>query len=665
MAEELAPEQRAILQQLLNASLAAHPPTDTSTGAPAHVRAAVGSASTQEDRLATLRRYAPDAAPYQRDNFAFTHPGSGQRTLYNPPGLDWGDVASITPEIGEGLGGMMGGALAAPAAIAGAAPTGGASLLAMPAGIGLGAAAGREAATLQAQRILGTVDSRGPGQRLLDAGTTAGLNAAAGPVADLAVRGARALFGPVARSFGRGTGATALDDFAQLGVPPSAGAVTGNRTMQVAEKGLEMTPGGVEPIRSLAERQVERLGNVARETAEGFGVPTNPGQAGATIREGARGAVSRFEARQGELYDNAFTMVGADTPAQLPAVRALGEQIEGEMARAPQARERVLRPVLDRIAALSADSQQGIPFDALRAVRTDLGNIIGGPPNAAEAPSSATMKYMRALYGALTDDMGAAARQAGPDAARAVSVADRYTRFNRTQNLPALEKVLDKGTDQQIYGMLFPASGRPDAQLLARVRRNMTRDEWNAVSATVLDRMGRPTAGQNAGEGFSAATFLTHWNQLMDAGPAARQVLFGGAQDAALAANLDRLVRVTQRLRDVERMANPSGTARNMIAGAGVLAAGQDVAQGDFTGAAGVLGLGVIAPRYAARMITSPEFVRWLAGSAPQIAAHGVPTESATRALLRIGVTDPQLREAIEAYQAAFTPTRATTSRRP
>jgi hypothetical protein len=452
--------------------------------------------------------------------------------------------------------------------------------------------------------------------------------------------------------------------------------------MQLVEKGLEATPGGVEPVRSLAERQAERLGNVARETAEGFGMPTNPGQAGATIREGARNAVQRFEERQGQLYDNAFGMVGADTPAQLPAVRALGAQIEGELAKAPAARRAVLEPVLARIRSMSADAgaptpsslsaaygmaqpAAGIPFDALRAVRTDLGRLIGGPPNAATAPSSDTMVYLRRLYGALTDDMGAAARQAGPDAERALSLADRYTRFNRTQNLPALEKVLDKGTDQQIYGMLFPASGRPDAQTLARVRRNMTRDEWNAVSATVLDRMGMPTAGQNAGEGFSAASFLTRWNQLMEAGPAARQVLFGGSQDATLAANLDRLVRVTQRLRDVERMANPSGTARNMIAGAGALAAGQQALQGDVTGAAGVLGLGVIAPRYAARMITSPEFVRWLAGAAPQIAARGAPTESATRALLRIGGTDPQLREAIEAYQASFIPGRGPTLPRP
>src|SRR5689334_20367663 len=51
---------------------------DRKTGAPVSVRGAVGAAQTDEDRLATLRKFYPDAQPYQDptagDNFVYTNP---------------------------------------------------------------------------------------------------------------------------------------------------------------------------------------------------------------------------------------------------------------------------------------------------------------------------------------------------------------------------------------------------------------------------------------------------------------------------------------------------------------------------------------------------------------------------------------------------------------
>lgn len=66
---------------------------DQDTGAPAFVRAQVGGSPT-EDRLANIRRFYPDAAPYDDDNFIYTNPDTGRLTLYNPPGFD---VAGTSP----------------------------------------------------------------------------------------------------------------------------------------------------------------------------------------------------------------------------------------------------------------------------------------------------------------------------------------------------------------------------------------------------------------------------------------------------------------------------------------------------------------------------------------------------------------------------------------
>ncbi len=625
---------------------------DRNTGAPANVRAAVGAAQTQPDRLATIRRFYPDAQPHGTDNFIFNDPRTGRPTIYNPGGLDLGDVASIIPEAGEYLGGIVGGALAVPPAVAGAPPTGGASFLAVPAGIGLGAAAGREIATMGASLLGPTVDTRGPGTRVVDAATTAGVNAVAGPVADTVVEVGRRALGPVSRVFG-GRGLATPQDFAEAGVRASAGDVTGNRLTQIAQSATAVAPGGAQRMAAFAEGQADDLGRAVGETAERIGVPTTPGNAGAAIREGAGAAVERFAGRQAELYDRAFAAIGGDSRMAFPAVQRLAQELQTELAAAPESRRAVLQPALERIQRLMADTgDDGLRFDAMRAVRTDLGRELGAPAVSASAPGPASRQSLDRLYGALTDDMTAHARATSPAGSRLLEVADRYTRFNRTQNMPILERIQRQGTDQQIYDMLFPRTGRPDAQILARTLRNMEPEERRTLAATVLDRMGAPNPGAAASEDFSAATFLTNWNKLTQNGQAARNVLFGA--DPEVARSLDRLVRVANSIRDTARVTNWSGTARMTAAVGAAAAAGNEITEGDVGGLAQVVGLTLVAPSVAARLMTNPRFVNWLAGAAPTIAAEGLTT-SLYRSLGRVGAVNPEMRDAVEQWRAAIT----------
>lgn len=219
-------------------------PIDKKSGAPGAVRARVGSAPTPRDRLSTIRKTFPDAQPYGDDNFVYTDPRTGRPTLYNPPGLDWGDWASLVPEAGEMVGGTIGGILAAPAAVGGAPFTGGASLLAIPAGVGLGAAGGRETAIAGMNWFGDTDDSRNLLERFGQVGATTLGNAVGQKVGEV-----------VAPMIGKGIGAarSALmgqtprqvsDDFVSLGVRQLPGATTGNRGWQMVEKGLQATPGG-------------------------------------------------------------------------------------------------------------------------------------------------------------------------------------------------------------------------------------------------------------------------------------------------------------------------------------------------------------------------------------------------------------------------------------
>jgi hypothetical protein len=84
---------------------------DSKSGAPATVRGVVGPSGelSEDDRLATLRSYYPDAVPYGEDNFLFFDKGLGKFTLFNPPGLDVGDATEYTKTGVEVIGGTLGG----------------------------------------------------------------------------------------------------------------------------------------------------------------------------------------------------------------------------------------------------------------------------------------------------------------------------------------------------------------------------------------------------------------------------------------------------------------------------------------------------------------------------------------------------------------------------
>ena len=85
---------------------------DEERGAPPGVRESVGASKKPEDKLTTLQSYYPDAKPWGSDNFVYTDHETGNQTLYNPKGLDMGDVLENTRVLFEFLGGSVAGGLA-------------------------------------------------------------------------------------------------------------------------------------------------------------------------------------------------------------------------------------------------------------------------------------------------------------------------------------------------------------------------------------------------------------------------------------------------------------------------------------------------------------------------------------------------------------------------
>lgn len=582
-------------------------------GAPASVRYQVGGAKTEDDRLATLRLYYPDAEPYnvKGRNYVFTDPQTKQPTLYNPRSLDAGDFASMGPDAIE-----MGGATAG-------------GFLGGPWGAGAGAVIAREGEQDINVAMGNRVDTRGLVERIADPLISFGVNAAGYKVGEMLGGPSGAAAGPSAGSalaLRRAALPTRQADFAAVGIPrPPLGAVTDSRAARMLENTVSGTPGGADVLGQAYNTAETTLGTTAARIAADYGggrIATAE-QAGRALQGGLRRAGERYERRAADLYDRAYERIDSSARQQvrnadLPSMRAVIADLEEGMRLAPRSMGESVGPALTRVRNALGDVADGnVDFRILRQMRTDLGADLNNP--ILMGASGSAEPHLRRLYAAMTEDMNriARARGAGPDLVRA----DRYyaAAKGRTE---ALQGIADASTPEQALKMALSGASGPGGggTMLVKLRRTVRPDEWGDVSGNVLGRMGLANPGQQAGaelgEGgaWSAATFITNWSKLSND---AKNALFRGTDYEPLVPALNQLVRVAGRLKDAQRLAYPAGAQRagyQMGADAAV-GIGTYALTGDPIAAVGLAALSVVGPRAAAKLMTNPTFVRRFAAA--------------------------------------------------
>ena len=623
---------------------------DKKRGAPARVRMLVGSAPSQ-DRLANIQRFYPDAVPYDDDNFVFTDPESGRPTLYNPEGLDLGDMASVAREGAQFAGSALGATFGAGTGLVVGAPTGPGAAITASKGAAIGAGAGGVAATSlfdSAMNVIaGRVDTRRPERVILDSMVEFGSTASGQRLGELA---------PLAfkRALGAGKAGTRVlvDAFRRLRIEPPAGAATGSRALGTVEKMLEGTPSSSAIMQENAEQVLAQTKQAVDDLAARFGPALDRGPAGETVKRAAARAADVFEETKEKAYTEVFDMIGDDTIIELASVTGLRRRLQQELARAPESLRRSLGPAIQRLQAIETDAaaKGGVAFGAVRQIRTNLGLELDAP--VLVGSQSARNDALKLIYGALTEDLSTAAKQAGPEAAKKLAVADRFTRIFMNTSAKTLEKINRFEADERAFDYVASLT-KDGAQMLARLRRHFEPEEWDTVAATVLSRMGqaRPYAQNATGDAFSVNTFLTNWSKVS---PDAKKILFGGKRYQDMAGALDDLTKVIGSLKEMERLTNTSNTGRNMIAwmtmqtlvgGAAGAAAGGDI---ESVGV-GVVGT-ILAPHAAARLITNPSFVKWLA--TPVTNPTGISAHLGR--LIEIGVAEPEIGEEVDQYIAAL-----------
>lgn len=413
---------------------------------------------------------------------------------------------------------------------------------------------------------------------------------------------------------GRATMERNIADFRRVGATPSVGQAAANNRTRGIESLLAGAPTSAGRMGAFAERQAEDIGGGLRGMADDFMPNASAERAGRAVERGAETFSGNVKATKRALYWQADRFIPETTPMPMAATQRTLIDLTSPNPAAMQTTGGLVNPKIAQLRQNVMDDMAAnggvLPYAAVKELRSRIGEELTDFSLSVDRP---TREY-KALYASLSRDLEEAARSQGPEAMAAAKRANDYTRA-AAERLEQVQRVVDKnGGPEKIYNAVI-AGTQDGGTTLRAVMQSLPRDGQRAVTAAIIKRMGLATPGQQgaAGDTFSAQTFLTNWNRLS---PEAKRAAFD-RHGPRFSADMDKVARVAANIRDGSRVfANPSGTANRAAAIGyyGSLAASTGAAA---MGAGPVplasLVLGGISANVAARAMTNPRVVSWLA----------------------------------------------------
>lgn len=385
---------------------------------------------------------------------------------------------------------------------------------------------------------------------------------------------------------------------ARQGVDLSAADVGGPAT-RILSNAARSSPISAGTVVKAAQRSNEELRDAATRAAQSQGSVPATDVAGESVREAAKRLTAKTKDIGNTNYTRAFEEAG---PLQIPARGAIAkiDEMLGKLTAAPGTN----KGAIEELTRLKGDLAKGLTAEQMHGLRSEIsGGVFDG-----KLRSGTDQGRMKAIRGALTDDMLGYLKSNGlTRAASRIEKADKYW-ADRVEHIDqVLQPIIGqdgmKGGEQVVQTIESMArGGNGGNKRLSRLLANMTGEERGEVTSTLIDRLGKATAGQqdDLGNVFSPSTFLTNWNKMTRQ---AKSTLF---RDESLRRNLDDIAKLADGMRATQKLANHSNT------GASVL--GNVAIQGGWAAShlpSYLIGAG--AQYLTGRMLASPKFTRWLA----------------------------------------------------
>lgn len=416
----------------------------------------------------------------------------------------------------------------------------------------------------------------------------------------------------------RGTGAqemrTNIETMERAGVESiSAGAVSPRRWTGTFEGMLSESAGSAGTIKAQREAARQQVAAHVDELANNLSVVADPASAGLDIKRGVFNFAQNYKATASNLQKELDQYIPPEAAVQPAAtVTALdsllhpipgAEAVSAGFLNSPKLQS--LRAEIDE--ALKTSPDDTIPYEALRRIKTRVGELMDSDVLVGEVANGA----LRKLYGALTDDIKETARIAGGGSTRYSEnpvlklweLNRRYVRQSHARMEDVLDPLINKGIPEKIYAAATNADMRKGATQIRTVMRSLSANQQKAVTSVFVRHMGLPAAEAE----WQFSTFVKNWQALS---PDAKRELFDRKHYGTMRADLEDIADVSQKM--VESAKSGSGVGQLVSAQRAATGIVVMTALGQLGWAAATLSL-VAGLNGASHLMTNPSFVRWLA----------------------------------------------------
>jgi hypothetical protein len=346
----------------------------------------------------------------------------------------------------------------------------------------------------------------------------------------------------------------AAQRLSQSGAPvqvPRAVATDSMPVQQVAAAASNVPIAGTPLVKS-AETTISQLGKKADEVAKGFGGASSIQEAGDTARTAIKDWVQGESAQTANnLYNRVDSLVNPNVRTDLSATRGVIADIAAKRTAAALPTGKATDAVLDAV-----QRPGGLTYEGVKTLRTSVGEMLKN----GILPEGMSGSELQSIYGALSKDLGSAVQAAGGEKATAAfNRANQYYRLasERRASLAKIVGADGNASAESVMDRLTAMAGsssRADISKLMQARKAIGADDWNEIASTIVSRLGRDVEGD-----FSPQRFVTAYGKLS---PAGKQILFRSGGKSDLAGYLDDIAKVSSRFKELQKFANPSGTAR-------------------------------------------------------------------------------------------------------
>jgi hypothetical protein len=385
-------------------------------------------------------------------------------------------------------------------------------------------------------------------------------------------------------------------------VPIPKAVASDNTAVQRVASTARNVPIAGDPIVKSANETIGALGRKSQDIAQEYGSGSTFA-AGEAADQSIRNWITKGSAASAnKSYSRVDALVNPAVTTDLSNARqAAGDILSRRMNAAITAPSEAVKKIH---AAITQPG--GLNYEGVKDLRTYIGDLKDKPHL---LPTDLSGKELDKIYTALSKDLRASVSNAG--GAPALSAFDRANKHFEliSRRREQLAKIVggDRGAPPEaVFNnivSLASTGARADLNRLAQARKVMGKDEWNEVASAAIARMGRPEdmGARIASTGnvdFSPQKFLTEYREKLS--PAGRNILFRSAGKESIAPYLDDIATVSERFKELQQFANPSGTAQ-IGAGMGV---GASIWAEPLTAISGLVGVNLMA-----RVLASPATV--------------------------------------------------------